>query len=73
MNIWRTCTSRLKINLFMVDHVCMEESGGHGHMCFCESDGCNGSQKANTINQQVLIVLPILLIIAKWSSIFASL
>lgn len=41
----------------MVDHVCMEESDGQGHMCFCESDGCNGSPYSRSIDLSLLILV----------------
>jgi len=43
--IKRTCTDNFEVNFFMVNHACMTEGHRHGHMCFCEEDECNSSEK----------------------------
>lgn len=44
----RTCTKDIDINLFIVDHVCMDASDGKGHMCFCETNLCNAARNPHS-------------------------
>ncbi len=51
----RTCTDNFEVNFFMVNHACMVEGHRHGHMCFCETDGCNGARDRALVGTTTLL------------------
>jgi len=59
--VQRSCTENIIINYFMVDHVCMNEGKGHGQMCFCEHNLCNGGPSTVQLSTSPLLNYNLLL------------
>ena len=52
----------LKINMFMVDYVCMNQSNRKGTLCFCQDDLCNVGRQSALPSFILLLSLSVLLL-----------
>ena len=65
----RTCTDDFEVNYFIVNHACMTEGHRHGHMCFCETDRCNGADSRVAVTVSIATAVSVAQIMNYWSSL----
>ena len=64
----RTCTDDFEVNYFIVNHACMTEGHRHGHMCFCETDRCNGADRGSMSTLVIAIAVAVATLANSWGN-----